>query len=179
MHLRARLVRLLALAAFMTAVMLAAFPSTLRADDHYPDDAVVAETDGITGVYGYDQSGYRVEIKDGRHVMWDIRKPPPEYIWFTPVGENYFSAEMFGEPAEISFSGDDRGHATEMFIKMQDSNDFKLPLEEIGQSRYSTVFNGNPVELKFSTDDDGQAFAVTIIQGDREMKISRQEAGES
>ena len=178
-------------------------------------------------------------------MMWDIRKSPPEYIWFTPVGENHFGVEMFGEAAEITFSGDDHGHATEMFIKMQGSNGFKLPLkesaeaavpgqgasvkgaadtpaplaspagiigtygvdrgalsvqevdgqlamsnpnaaetehwplEEIGQNRYSTVFNGNPIELKFSMDDDGQSFAVTIIQGDREMKIPRQEAGES
>jgi hypothetical protein len=207
--------------------------------------AVVAETDGITGVYGYEQSGYRVEIKDGRHVMSDIRKNPPEYIWFTPVGENAFSAEMFGESVEISFSGDDQGHATEMSIKNQGSNGFQLPLkesaeaavprqgaslkdaadtpaplaspagitgtygvdrgavsvqevdgqlamsnpnaaktehwplEEIGQNRYSSLFNGNPVELKFSIDDDGQAFAVTIIQGDREMKIPRKEAAES
>jgi len=204
-----------------------------------------AETDGITGVYGYDQSGYRVEIKDGQHVMWDIRKSPPKYILLTPMDENHFSAEMFGEPAEISFSGDEQGHATEMFIKMQGSNGFKLPrkenaeasapaqgasdivaadtsvpsiaaggiagtygadrgaltiqkvdgqlamsnpnaaetehwlLEEIGQNRYSTVFNGNPVELKFSVDDEGHAFAVTIVQGDHEMKLPRKDTGKS
>lgn len=201
-----------------------------------------AETDGITGVYGYDQSGYRIEIKDGQHVMWDIRKSPPEYILLTPVGENHFSADLFGEPSEIKFSGDEQGHATEMFIKMPGSNGFKLPLkesteaeqgasvtesadtpmlvtspggiigtygadrgalsiqevdgrlamsnpnaveiehwplEEIAENRYSTVFNGNPVELRFSVDDDGHAFAVTIVQGDREMKIPRQEERES
>jgi hypothetical protein len=53
------------------------------------------------------------------------------------------------------------------------------PLKEVGEARYSTVFNGNPVELRFSMDDDGQAFAVTIIQGDREMKMPRQQSGES
>lgn len=85
-----------------------------------------AETDGITGVYGLYDGGLRVEKKDGQYVMSDVRKPDPEYMPLTSIGENLFSADYYGNPAKIKFSVDDKGQAFAMSIEQQ-GRTLKLP----------------------------------------------------
>ncbi len=85
-----------------------------------------AETDGITAVYGYDESGLRIEKKDGQYVMSDIRKSPPEYLPLTSIGENQFSVDYYGEPAKLKFSLDDKGQAFSMSVEQQ-GHTIKLP----------------------------------------------------
>jgi len=85
-----------------------------------------AESGGITGVYGYDESGLRIENKDGEYVMSDIRKSPPEYMPLTSIGENHFSVDYYGEPAKLKFSLDDDGDAFAMSVEQQ-GHEIKLP----------------------------------------------------
>ena len=85
-----------------------------------------AETDGITAIYGYDESGLRIEKRDGQYVMSDIRKSPPVYMPLTSIGENYFSVEYAGVPAKLKFSVDDEGQAFAMSIE-QEGHSVKLP----------------------------------------------------
>lgn len=85
-----------------------------------------AETDGITAVYGYDESGLRIEKRDGAYVMSDIRKSPPEYMPLTSIGDNYFSVEYAGVPSKIKFSLDDEGQAFAISIE-QEGHTIKLP----------------------------------------------------
>lgn len=124
------------------------------------------------------QSGYRVEIKDGQHVMWDIRKSPLEYILLIPVSENHFSAELFGNPAEISFSVDHQGHATELFIKMQGSNGFPLPRKDNVAPEQETSVSpatNTPVATTPSGDiigtygADGGALSIQEVDGQLAM----------
>lgn len=88
--------------------------------------AAVTESGGITGVYGYDASGLQIEMKDGKYVMFDIRKSPPEYMPLTSIGENHFSVDYYGEPAKLKFSLDDDGNAFAMSVEQQ-GHEIKLP----------------------------------------------------
>jgi len=89
-------------------------------------DTVEAESDGITGEYGFDPGGLRIEKKDGGYVMSDVRKSPPVYMPFTSIGENHFSVDYSGVPAKIKFSVDDKGQAFAMSIEQQ-GHTIKLP----------------------------------------------------
>lgn len=93
-----------------------------------PDAASNADTkvDGITGVYGLYDGGLRVEKKDGQYVMSNIRKPDPEYMPITSIGENLFSVDYYDKPATVKFSVDDKGQAFAMSIEQQDRT-MKLP----------------------------------------------------
>jgi len=91
-----------------------------------PAPAAAAELGGIEGVYGYDESGLRVEMKDGGYVMSDIRKSPPAYMPLTSIGKNHFSVDYYGEPAKLKFSLDDDGNAFAMSVEQQ-GHEIKLP----------------------------------------------------
>lgn len=91
-----------------------------------PAVAAIAESGGITGVYGYDASGLRIEMKDGEYVMSDVRKSPPDYMPLTSIGENHFSVDYNGELAKLRFSLDDDGNAFAMSVEQQ-GHEIKLP----------------------------------------------------
>lgn len=99
-------------------------PERPAMSDH--DTVAVTESGGITGVYGYDASGLRIEMKDGEYVMSDIRKSPPEYMPLTSIGENHFSVDYYGEPAKLKFLLDDDGDAFAMSVEQQ-GHEIKLP----------------------------------------------------
>lgn len=90
--------------------------------------ATAAESDGITGVYGYEPGGLRIEKKDDQYVMSDVRKSPPVYMPLTPIGKNYFSVDYNGVPAKLKFSVDDEGIAFAMTVEQQ-GHGMKLPRE--------------------------------------------------
>ena len=92
-----------------------------------PTEAVeTAETDGITAVYGYDESGLKIEKKDGQYVMSDIRKSPPVYMPLTPIDDKRYSVDYNGVMVELSFSLDDQGQAFAVVI-LQLGHEMKLP----------------------------------------------------
>lgn len=92
------------------------------------ESAAIADTEsgGITGVYGYDESGLQIQMKDGEFVMSDVRKSPPDYMPLTSIGDNHFSVDYNGEPAKIRFSLDDDGNAFAMSVEQQ-GYEIKLP----------------------------------------------------
>ena len=92
------------------------------------ESAAIADTEsgGITGVYGYDESGLRIQMKDGGYVMSDVRKSPPDYMPMTSIGENHFSVDYNGEPAKLRFSLDDNGNAFAMSVEQQ-GYEIKIP----------------------------------------------------
>lgn len=89
-------------------------------------EAAAAESGGILGVYGYDESGLRIEMSDGQYVMSDIRKSPPVYMPLTPIGPNHFSVDYNGFPSKLKFSMDDEGNAFAMSVE-REGTEFKLP----------------------------------------------------
>lgn len=88
--------------------------------------AETVETDGITAVYGYDESGLKIEKKDGQYVMSDIRKSPPVYMPLTPIDDKRYSVDYNGVMVELSFSLDDQGQAFALVI-VQMGHEMKLP----------------------------------------------------
>lgn len=85
-----------------------------------------AESGGITGVYGFDESGLKIEEKDGQYVMSDIRKTPPHYMPLTHIVDNRYSVDYNGMMVELKFSLDDQGKAFGMVV-VQQGHEMKLP----------------------------------------------------
>lgn len=91
-----------------------------------PDAAETEESGGITGVYGFDESGLKIEKKDGQYVMSDIRKTPPHYMPLIPIDGSRYSVDYNGMMVELKFSMDDQGNAFGMVI-VQQGHEMKLP----------------------------------------------------
>lgn len=91
-----------------------------------PEVTETVESEGITGVYGFDESGLKIEQKDGQYVMSDIRKTPPHYMPLTLIDDNRYSVDYNGMMVELKFSLDDQGNAFGMVI-VQQGHEMKLP----------------------------------------------------
>jgi len=88
---------------------------------------VEEEADGLTGMYGFDQSGMLIEKKDGQYFLSNPGASETRFE-LKAAGENFFTVEYDGMPMEIKFSVDDNGLAFAISMTyVEYGNTIKLP----------------------------------------------------
>lgn len=90
-------------------------------------EAAAEESDGLTGIYGFDQSGMLIEKKDGQYYLSNPSASEERFV-ITPTGEHQFDCDYDGMPMTIKFSVDDDGHAFAVNMTyVEYGNTVKLP----------------------------------------------------
>jgi hypothetical protein len=90
-------------------------------------DTAEEESDGLTGMYGFDQSGMLIEMIDGQYFLSNPSVSETRFE-LIPTGENQFTVEYDGMPMEIKFSVDDNGFAFAINMTyVEYGNTMKLP----------------------------------------------------
>ena len=121
---------------FVRTVQLVLSPATVQASTEpvAEEDVAVADTgvaeaesDGLTGIYGFDQSGMLIERKDGLYYLSNPSASEERFL-LTAAGENQFTVDYDGMPMEIKFSVDDSEHAFAINMTyVEYGNTIKLP----------------------------------------------------
>jgi hypothetical protein len=90
-------------------------------------DSAEEESDGLTGMYGFDQSGMLIEKIDGQYFLSNPSASETRFE-LIPAGESQFTVEYDGMPMEIKFSVDDNGFAFAINMTyVEYGNTIKLP----------------------------------------------------
>jgi hypothetical protein len=90
-------------------------------------DTTEEDSDGLTGMYGFDQSGMLIEKIDGQYFLSNPSASETRFE-LIPAGENEFTVEYDGMPMEIKFSVDDNGFAFAINMTyVEYGNTIKLP----------------------------------------------------
>ena len=121
---------------FVRSVQLVLSPAEAQADEKTntedvasaaETEAAVEESDGLTGVYGFDQSGMLIEKKDGQYYLSNPSASEERFV-MTSTGENQFDCDYDGMPMTIKFSVNDDGHAFAVNMTyVEYGNTVKLP----------------------------------------------------